>query len=491
MNKIIDEISELTSKHRIIPFLGAGCSALHLKCDWNSITQEMRKIVNSTRTKNIEVAQEYVDVFGRSDFCNFLKKHLQIEHFNDEDGYSDIIIMSLGLKLIYTTNQDNVLEKCFEKYGRTYKTIVTIDDFKEYVPGDNLLIKFHGDLSNDDSIVFTKKDYQKRMNKSNYFLDIRLRSDLLGKRLFFIGYSFNDDNIKELFEEINSVFSSNMPSSYLLPFTYSDELNEECKKYGIKVINTQELFPDFLQADAYEKFLSELSRKTFEKKQGVEVKNLFHPKIPNTLQVISKAEINNLRDSCESLDVESFIKKYRGLLDRTMVPKDFEEDVLEIFCDMCERCTEYQFYDLVGICFNSFITNPLYQIEMLAQTISIYNKVKNVNKFPISRPSFHQMNKSYYSLCLARSIDIVKNKGVKISESFREAIMFWTRDTKLDNYTIECKNYIYMNYNFLFSKEKEFQNPYKNSHNYLIHEGSFRDMFDKLAPLRFTSPLED
>jgi hypothetical protein len=65
----------------------------------------------------------------------------------------------MGIKLIYTTNQDNVFETCMKKYGRAYRKIVKLDDLASAEPGDNLFVKFHGDLSIPDSLVFAKSDY--------------------------------------------------------------------------------------------------------------------------------------------------------------------------------------------------------------------------------------------------------------------------------------------------------------------------------------------
>jgi hypothetical protein len=34
---IIDELSKLASNHKLVPFLGSGCSKSHLNIDWDSI----------------------------------------------------------------------------------------------------------------------------------------------------------------------------------------------------------------------------------------------------------------------------------------------------------------------------------------------------------------------------------------------------------------------------------------------------------------------
>jgi hypothetical protein len=82
-----------------------------------------------------------------------------------------------------------------EQYGRRYRVVVTLDDLSAASPGERLLIKFHGDMSVPSSLVFGARSYAERMKVEGHPLDIKLRADLLGKRLLFIGYSFSDENV--------------------------------------------------------------------------------------------------------------------------------------------------------------------------------------------------------------------------------------------------------------------------------------------------------
>ena len=49
-----------------------------------------------------------------------------------------------------------------------------------------------------EQIVLTESHYEKRLTLSTP-LDLRLRADLLGRVLLFIGYSFRDPNVSYLF----------------------------------------------------------------------------------------------------------------------------------------------------------------------------------------------------------------------------------------------------------------------------------------------------
>ena len=63
------------------------------------------------------------------------------------------------------------------------------------------IVKFHGDLDHPDQVVLTESDYQSRLTLQSP-LDYRLMSDLLGRVVLFVGYSFNDPNVSYLFRLI-------------------------------------------------------------------------------------------------------------------------------------------------------------------------------------------------------------------------------------------------------------------------------------------------
>lgn len=244
MSEIIAILSTLVAKQKLVPFMGAGCSVSMLP-DWDCLTREMRERLGITSTKShSEIAQQYVDTFGREQFFVFLKRKLQISEFDDEKGFIHLTIMNLGVPIIYTTNQDNVMEKGFEKYGKTYKTITNLSDSDEAELPPQLYIKFHGDLNDPDSIVFTTSDYETRIREYQHAMTNRLRADLLAKNLLFIGYSFRDINIRQLFIEVREAFFGDLPTSYMIAYEYTDGLQSLCDEYGILLIDPMKVIPE-------------------------------------------------------------------------------------------------------------------------------------------------------------------------------------------------------------------------------------------------------
>src|SRR5262249_3277773 len=69
------------------------------------------------------------------------------------------------------------------------------------------IVKFHGDLNNPDRMVLSETDYERRLRFAEVE-DQRLRSDMLGRAILFIGYSFRDRNVSYLFRLANDQFGA-------------------------------------------------------------------------------------------------------------------------------------------------------------------------------------------------------------------------------------------------------------------------------------------
>lgn len=143
------------------------------------------------------------------------------------------LIAKLNFPIIYTTNYDNGLELAFEEYSPNthYHKIADVGDIACSNGCDTQIIKFHGDMETTDesSIVLTESSYFERLNFDSP-LDIKFRSDILGKSILFLGYSLNDINIRLLLHKLNATWkifhsSTVRPPSYMF-LTSPNEIQE-------------------------------------------------------------------------------------------------------------------------------------------------------------------------------------------------------------------------------------------------------------------------
>lgn len=115
------------------------------------------------------------------------------------------LLVKLNFPIIYTTNYDNGFELSFEQYAPHvhYHKIANSDGC------DTQIIKFHGDMwtKDESSIVLTESSYFDRLDFESP-LDIKFRSDILGKSVLFLGYSLSDINVRVLLHKLSKTWES-------------------------------------------------------------------------------------------------------------------------------------------------------------------------------------------------------------------------------------------------------------------------------------------
>ncbi|USK62314.1 SIR2 family NAD-dependent protein deacylase [Peribacillus asahii] len=429
MSEIIDTLGTLAAKQKLVPFMGAGCSASMMP-DWDTLVHEMAKKLELTSTSNhLEIAQKYVDKFGRDKFCEFLKSKLEISEFDDEKGYIHLTIMNMGVPAIYTTNQDNVMEKGYKKYGKKYRAIIEMKDFAETKLSEQLYIKFHGDLNNPKSIVFTQEDYQARINDQRNALNIRLRADLLAKNLLFIGYSFRDINIQQMFAELQEAFYGQLPPSYMIAYKYSEQLQILCNKYGIILIDPMKECPESENhAVAFETFLRCILEDTRIKKVDDEIKEFFTPTSSNPVKVVNKQELELLERIIKKGSFSTSVKTFREVCDLSNIPLDYEKRIVDAFIELAKSVKEHEdTNDLNAAIFNLKLRNPLNELKVLAALMATANV--RVSKSKYGEDNFFisklRIRNGNYIVLAAKAIENIYSWGWKPTAPLSSNVGHW------------------------------------------------------------------
>jgi len=168
------------------------------------------------------------------------------------------LISRLDFPIIYTTNFDRNLETALQVHGKEFVKIVTAKDIARIRNGVTQLVKFHGDFDDDQSIVIAETDYLDRLSFESP-LDIKFRSDALGKTILFIGYSLSDLNIRFLLHRLwktwmASGFERDRPQSYVFMMRPNPIEASVLEQWGIRVIVDETGSPEH----ALETFLTRL-----------------------------------------------------------------------------------------------------------------------------------------------------------------------------------------------------------------------------------------
>ena len=227
------ELLDVYSSGRLIPFVGAGVSMSVSWQDhpggeqkrgpsWTELVDEAARKLGfadpallRVRGTDLQILEYFRIKLGtHHPLTNWLYAEMRP---TDEDLRKSAIHQGLaGLthcNLIYTTNYDDFIERGLGLHGREWRRIAVESDMvgSHLRPGVCEVVKFHGDFDYPVHMVLSESDYEQRLTLETA-MDYRLRADLLGRVVLFLGYSFRDANVSYLFRRINSIFKM-MPGS--------------------------------------------------------------------------------------------------------------------------------------------------------------------------------------------------------------------------------------------------------------------------------------
>ena len=188
------------------------------------------------KTGNIGPLRSWMDTNWHSDKINL------------EESKIHKLIANLKFPIIYTTNYDRWIERSYDLYKKKYTKIADVSDITKIRDGVTQIIKFHGDFDNDKTIVLDESSYYERLEFESP-LDIKLRSDVLGTSVLFIGYSLTDVNLRFLFYKLAKLWKSNsgggvQPRSYVFTHRPNPIQEKILDQWGINMITSKETDPE-------------------------------------------------------------------------------------------------------------------------------------------------------------------------------------------------------------------------------------------------------
>lgn len=271
------EYEEAARARQIIPFVGAGFSKnISTRMpNWNEVMTVVARVLGfdadvlPLHGDHLQIA-EYLQIRGKQgEVFAELQNLFHLPSMSVDSSSAHRHLPYLDCPAIFTTNWDNWIERSFENEGVPYVKLVTARDFYErevttvgpVASGGPLfdasqrtrilrdypatsIVKFHGDFSSHESVVFAEGTYFDRMAFEDP-LDLLLRSEILGRSVLFIGYSFSDRNIRFIWHRLRRMMAS-VPDhakrpSYLATSSASRIQQEIMQELGIHLISLDPL----------------------------------------------------------------------------------------------------------------------------------------------------------------------------------------------------------------------------------------------------------
>ena len=219
MTLIPRELRQLYQQGRLVPFIGAGVSrsvewqdngAHRRGLSWTELVNGAATILGyedpdllRVRGTDLQILEYFrVKKNGMASLTNWLYSRMTPPDSAIEAStiHSELARLT-ECKRYYTTNYDNFLERSLRLHGRECQVVAVENDMGQDA-SECEIVKFHGDFDNPSGMVLSESHYERRLSFSSP-MDLRLRSDMLGRAVIFIGYSFRDANVSYLFRLVN------------------------------------------------------------------------------------------------------------------------------------------------------------------------------------------------------------------------------------------------------------------------------------------------
>src|SRR3954469_13737900 len=244
----MDALVNAIQAHRAILFVGAGASMSVGLPSWDTLIEHLldelgldRNVIDGMNGGYQMLAEFYRLKKGSiTSLRSWLDRNWQVSSEQVFRSQLHRLIVQLNFPIIYTTNYDRNLEVAFEIHGQPYTKIANARDIAQAVDGITQIVKYHGDFSDEASLVLTETDFLNRLSFDSP-LDIKFRSDALGRTILFIGYSMSDPNIRLLLHRIwgtwkSSGYENDRPQSFIFMPQKNPVQEAVLARWGIKLL---------------------------------------------------------------------------------------------------------------------------------------------------------------------------------------------------------------------------------------------------------------
>jgi len=250
-----ENLFQLIRKEEVIVWAGAGMSmyagypsGVELsKMLYNDLNMETQQEIGPGLSL-METAEMYVRSKGgsRNELNVILTKIFKAKPKSTQ--FHDILATIPHIKTIITTNYDNLFEIA---YGADGHSIFLSSQIANFSKNSIEIFKAHGDLSNPDSLIITRNDYDRFFkvdSRDNLFWNA-IRERLATNAVLFLGYSLEDSNVSVIFDKITEELKNNRKQVFLVAPNVSKINQRHLSQKNIQYINStgEELIKELLE----------------------------------------------------------------------------------------------------------------------------------------------------------------------------------------------------------------------------------------------------
>ena len=238
-------IQAAANKNRLVVFVGAGTSIPSGMPSWSKAVEKIREHLSDKNYDNdfLRVPQYYYNEHGKNNYVELMREIFKYgKNLYPRDIHHKIL--KFRTKYIITTNYDHLLEQALSEENQVFD-VVSHDKDLAYGTADRKIIKMHGDFEH-DNFVLKEEDYL-RYSYSFRLIETYIKALIAGNVVLFLGYSFNDPDLKQIFTWVKEILGSDRPQSYIVEAgeNYSVTKTNYFKNFGINILYASKKLKDF------------------------------------------------------------------------------------------------------------------------------------------------------------------------------------------------------------------------------------------------------
>lgn len=258
-------------------------------------------LVKDLSTDEFLKIPQYLFNDDRDKYNKILKENIQ--HPKVNAPLSDVIFDANPVHII-TTNYDRLLEDSENELREQYQVVIRDEDLLTS-DKSKYIIKMHGDITDEGSIVLREENYL-NYSQEHILIELFVKSLLVDHTILFLGYSLSDYNIKLIINWINymrtqskDVLSDSTRIGYII--LDENEIDERQIKYfranNIDVVNINKIsvsndIPSELKYDKGKRLYSF-------------VKMISEPSLEETVLFLSQHKYVNYRQILSFLKIDN------------------------------------------------------------------------------------------------------------------------------------------------------------------------------------------
>lgn len=229
-------ITEARYDGQLVIFVGAGASICSGMPSWGQAVKEIADHLGicDEPLDMLRIPQYYFNARGKKEYTQLMRKVFRHGDFLPKHEIHDKIV-EFNTHTIITTNYDNLIEKAAEDNSEVI-CVVSKDADLPYRKGGKELIKIHGDFENDNFVL--KEDDYLSYSRNFRLVENYVKSIIGTKVVLFLGYSFSDPDIKQIFSWAKDILDGDFQRAYLIESGKEYDANEAdyYKNFGINVL---------------------------------------------------------------------------------------------------------------------------------------------------------------------------------------------------------------------------------------------------------------